>query len=74
MFLAYASMLEYIVLKNRLMKTPKKEDASKDVSNVVKTPPPPQVMDPSKIPGGKEKKDERKNKQQPNTLAPNEEL
>lgn len=58
------------------MKTAKKEKkTTNDVSNRVQTPPPPQVMDPSKRPTEKEKKVDRKSKQQDqNTLAPNEEL
>jgi hypothetical protein len=57
-----------------LMKTAKKDSKPNDVSNRVKTPSPPQVMDPSKDPSKQEKKADQKNKGKQNTLAPNEEL
>lgn len=57
------------------MKTTKKDNKSNDVSNRVKTPSPPQVMDPSRDPSKQEKKADPKNKgKEQNTLAPNEEL
>jgi hypothetical protein len=63
------------VTKIDFMKTTKKDNKSSDVSNRVKTPSPPQVMDPSKNPNKQEKKADLKNKgKDQNTLAPNEEL
>jgi hypothetical protein len=57
------------------MKTTKKDNKSSDVSNRVKTPSPPQVMDPSKDPAKQEKKADLKNKGKgQDKLAPNEEL
>ena len=64
-----------MLIKDYLMKTPKKDNKSSDVSNRVKTPSPPQVMDPSKDPSKQEKKEAPKSKgKEQNTLSPNEEL
>jgi hypothetical protein len=58
------------------MKDKKKENTNKDATNSVKTPPPPQVIDPSKPPLIQRKKGDTKDNKRgdQDKLAPKEEL
>jgi hypothetical protein len=74
MFLAH---YHHRMHKQIFMKEKKKENTNKDAAHSVKTPPPPQVMDPSKPPAIKNKKGDIKKDERnadPDKLAPKDEL